>query len=540
MAAPSGASSANPNSQAPGEIPQAAPWQQALILLAAACILTLAAAWNGHPFLYPDTPTYLRGAEMGAHKIVGEGRLPPWIPDGLPPSQSPVEPSNGIAPSGSITSISDKVVLAGRSVYYGALLYLGFLAGSLWLAVLAQGLCVAYVLHLLVVRLWGQRETTFLAGVAALALATPLAVFTGLLMPDVFAGLTILGVATLAAYWARLGRLDRWLLAALLLFALASHGSHVVLAASMLALVLGLRAWRRWRSLSLAGMGVVAACLAGALAAEAAFSKAVTLAVGAPPLRLPHLTARLVDMGPGTDYLRSHCAVSRYAACAYLHNYPTAWDEFLFSTDPAKGAFALADAEGKRRMSQEQLGFALRVLGHDPARVLSGILADVVRQVALFQVDVTGLRSDLMPAYAGRVPDEMFAAMQRSRGMDSEAANVFFTTLTHASVGASLLLAAGVAWRRRRAAPGRPAFDGPASFDDFAVLVLAGVLANAVVCAALAGALERFQSRVIWLVPFIGLAWLALALQRRRSAALVDPAAPDTHPSIPSFERPAP
>jgi hypothetical protein len=547
-----GGGSSHQNPTAFERIPPGSSWLQALVLLAAACMLAALAMWNGLPFLYPDTPTYLRGAEMGATKIAGEGRLPPWLP--AEPSTGPaaIGESQDIEPSGSITSLSDKVVLAGRSVYYGALLYLSFLAGSLWLAVLAQGLCVAYVLHLLVVRIWGLREVTFLAGVAVLAVVTPLAAFTGLLMPDVFAGLAVLCIATLGVYWSRLDRTSRWLLAALLWFALASHSSHVAIAASLLVLALGLRAWGRWPSLSLRGMGVVAACLAGALLAEAAFNRAVTLAVGAPPLRLPHLTARLVDMGPGTDYLRRQCPSTPYATCAYLANYPTTWDAFLFSREPGKGAFALADAAGKRRMSEEQLRLALGVLQHAPVDVISGIAHDVVRQLGLFQVDVAFVRTDLLAAYAGRVPDAMFDALKRARTLDNDAVIRLLTALTHASVLASLLLAAAVAWRRWRPRAAAAAVSSPGGFDDFAAVVVAGVVVNAVVCGALAGALERFQSRVIWLVPFVALAWLALAMQRRRSLAALTANTPDTPDtsnapgaadathSIPSFERPTP
>ncbi|MEJ7930652.1 hypothetical protein WG922_11765 [Ramlibacter sp. AN1015] len=516
----------------------------AFVLLAAACLLALVAVWNGHPFMYADTPTYLRGAEMGATKIVGPNRLPAWVPaDRTAPSagvetrqqqqQQPqptaaadahgedagVIPMEAVAPAGSISSVEDKIVLAGRSVYYGALLYLSFLAGSLWLTVLVHGLCVAWVLHLVMVRLWRLPTTAFFATLAVLTVASPLAAFTGLLMPDVFAGLSILCIAVLGVYWDRVGRGTRWGLAALLLFSLAGHGSHVALAVLLLAGAFVLRWMGRWQAVSLRGLGVAAACVAGALVAEAAFNLAVTRALGAPPLRLPHLTGRLIDMGPGTDYLRRHCATTKFAACAYVSNYPTEWTAFLFSTDPDKGAFALADAANKRRISEEQLDLAMAVLWHDPVGVLSGIGADIVRQVVLFQVDITGIGTDHLPMYAGRVPESVFEGLQRSRTLDTHAAHDFFTTLTYASVGASLLLAGALAWRRRQAGGGATAHAGPPGFHAFAWVAVAGVLGNAVVCAAFASSFERFQSRVIWIVPFLALSWLALALQHRRTAA---------------------
>ena len=153
----------------------------------------------------------------------------------------------------------------------------------------------------------------------------------------------------------------------------------------------------------MAALVVTAGCIAGAVASEWAFGKAVTMAVGAPPLRLPHPMARLIDLGPGTAYLKQNCPRSGFAACAYLQNYPTAWDDFLFSTDPAKGAFALADVATKRRLSEEQLRFAGEVIRFDPAGVVSGIGADVLRQLVNFRVDVTSYGSRGLAMFEGRV-----------------------------------------------------------------------------------------------------------------------------------------
>jgi hypothetical protein len=51
-----------------------------------------------------------------------------------------------------------------------------------------------------------------------------------------------------------------------------------------------------------------------------------------------------------------------------------------------------------------------------------------------------------------------------------------------------------------------------------ATLVLAGVAANALVCVTAASSLDRFQSRVIWLLPFLALTVLAWCASRSRVA----------------------
>jgi len=507
-----------------------------------ALVLCWAALLNGQPFFYPDTPTYLRGAEMGATRLLGPAAPKPWLPAqgaasapvAASPSAlaaaSPVPHASSAAQTAAprklkpLTSVADKVVLAGRSVYYGALLYAGYLAGGMWLTVAVQALCVAYVLQLLMVRLWGMGSAQAFGMAAGLAAFTPLGIYTGFLMPDVFAPLVILAAGALAVYWRELARGQRWALAVILLFGLCAHSSHVALALCLLALALLARLLnKRWRSLSSAALLVLAACIGGAVAAEWAFGKAVTAAVGAPPLRLPHPMARLIDLGPGTAYLKQRCPGAGYAACDYVQNYPTTWDDFLFSTDPAKGAFALADADAKRRLSSEQLRFAFDVLRFDPAGVMGGVALDVLRQLGMFQVDIGGYDARILAMYEGRVPERIFLGMQRSRAGEPWALNRWLTLATYASVLASLPALGVWWWRQRRAsaALAAPTRLQQRRLEDFAAVLVAGVLANALVCAALASSMDRFQARVVWLLPFMAFcAWLVV-----RRTALSTPGA---------------
>ncbi|MEY4712953.1 MAG: hypothetical protein RIS88_2403 [Pseudomonadota bacterium] len=481
---------------------------------AAALMLCLPALWNRLPFFYPDTPTYLRGAGMVVDPLAA--RISPQAGNGQVPDAATPQASRGL------TSLDDKVVLAGRSVYYGGLLDAGQRAGSLWLAVAAQALCVASVLHLLMVRLWRLRPAAFLGTTAVLALATPLAVYTGLLMPDVFAGLAVLSPATLSVYWRQLAWPERSLLAGVLLFGLLAHASHVAVAAVLLALALALRAWNpRWQGLSAPALSLAGACVVLAIAAEWAFALGVHKALGHPPLRLPYPSARLIEMGPGTELLRARCPEAGYALCAYRANYPTAWDAFLFSPDPARGTFALADADTKRRIVAQQWRFVGEVIAHDPLGVLRGWLADLGRQLVAFRVDIWSFGPSQLAMYEGRVPASTLAAMQASRGFNAPAYNRALTAMTYASTVASLLLGLWWALRRRAGAPARV----PQRLEQVALLTIAGVVANALVCATAASWLDRFQSRVIWLLPFLALTVLSLAWTRRSARIATAPQA---------------
>jgi len=493
------------------------------VVASAALMLCAPALWNGLPFFYPDTPTYLRGAQLVADRLtpaltpafglVAQAATATEVKHMTP--ETPMMPMKSPPTTRGLTSLDDKVVLAGRSVYYGALLYGAQRAGSLWVAVGIQALCLAAVLYLLMVRLWRVRPALFLGTVGVLTLATPLAVYADLLMPDVFAGVAILAFAALCVYWRQLAGVERGLLAGVLLFGLMAHASHVAVIAVLLGVALALRRWNaRWQGLSATALAVGGVCLTLAVGAEWAFAQGVQRAVGAAPLRLPYTTGRLIEMGPGTEFLRQHCAdaaVSGYAVCPLRANYPTTWDAFLFSADPARGTFALVDAATKRRIVSQQWQFIGDVIAHDPWGVLTGWVADLGRQVMGFRVDVWSFGASQLAMFEGRVPAQIFAAMQTSRGWNEPAYNRVLSTVTYASTLAALMLGAWWAWRRRAGAPACV----PQRLEQVAGLVIAGVGINALVCATAASALDRFQSRVIWLLPFLALAVLALMWSRR-------------------------
>jgi hypothetical protein len=116
--------------------------------------------------------------------------------------------------------------------------------------------------------------------------------------------------------------------------------------------------------------------------------------------------------------------------------------------------------------------------------------------------------------YEGRVAPATFMAMQASRGLNDPAYNRLLTAATYASTAGTLLLALWWALRRRAGAPACV----PQRMEQVAQLVVAGVVANALVCVTVASALDRFQARVIWLLPFLALTVLALGWRRRSSS----------------------
>ena len=474
-------------------------------------LLLLALIWpalyNGQPFYFPDTTAYLRGADAGFQKLTGV--TTPWSLTEETTGAGSVAQTDDAAATPSVSSIKDKTVLSGRSVYYGALLYMGDRVGGFWLTIVVQALVLLVAMALFFRAFEAPLGLNFAITVMAVALATSASFFVSFLMPDIFAATVILACASLIGAQRRLPWGDYTIWLVLLAAALTFHTSHVLIAALMLVLALvyntARHSWANWRGVALIGV-----CLAVAVAAEAMFGWAVKRAVGAPPLRPPFLMARLIEDGPGYRYLKASCPQSNFQVCNSLARLPMIADNFIWSFDPP-GVFAVATPEVRRLLSAEQYRFAWAVLKYDPLGVVGAAAAN-----SGLQFLSGGLAEFDMSAPTDTVLANKLPAQYRARFRASAAYRGTVPTQTWSGIGMivfwsgllSLVVILFTARLRQRFHAGRLA---PAAW------VLVGVVINAIVCGTMSGPHDRYAARVAWLVPFVAIALLLEVASLRRT-----------------------
>lgn len=500
-------------------------WSPYLVGILAAVLLSCLAVLNGYPLVYEDTDAYLERPAMALTVMAGTRFSSEWVerdrlaslqetlksPTGHTDTQKP-RPRDAGAGAAHASPSRDQEWMTGRSVYYGIVAYLVVLLTGLWGLVAFHGFLSGSVIALIWFRCLGYRKLLpFLALVAAVSLSTAASVFVSLTMPDILTSVMILGLAVLMLFWANLLPIDRIFLALTSTFAIISHDSNLPIAAAMI--LAGAVLWAAAGRLGLkrqnpSALAVAVLCLLAGVISMVAFNKTATAMTGHEALRLPHLTAHLVDLDVGVKYLNENCPEAGFAVCAYRDRFPMVWTKFLFDRSPEKGGFAAADPDTKRRLSDEQYRLALAVIRSNPVESIAVLSREAARQLVSFAYSDLDQRAK-QRFLQDNFPQTVTAKVRRTQIWDHPALLRMLSDFHRIVVVVSLplFLVAAVGLKRRSA----PEAD---LFLAWAAMVFMGIIANAVICGVLASPYDRFQARVIWLVPFLAMLGLALLYRK--------------------------
>jgi hypothetical protein len=464
--------------------------------------LTGPALWNRSPFYYYDTRTYVRSADAAIYRLTGV--VTEWTATDKPEAISSQPTSNGHqAPPAShpgMRSVSDmtkKGVTLGRSPYYGLLLYLGVSTGGFWLTVFLQAAAALLTVYL-GVRAFGLQPWPDLPLIAlALCVFSDLPFFSSFLMPDLFAGIAILACALLIASPSKLERLDYGLLVVLLATAMLFHDSCIAVSLAMLTIAVAVMGFRRsfgnWR-----GPAFILLALAISFAGQSMVAYGIKHATHQSPLRLPFLSARLIADGPGTDYLRATCPNSAFALCDYVSTFPIPETEFLFGDSPGHSVYDVAGYERRREISSQELRFVLAVLRYDPMGVGRSAARNFAEQLTDFGLSDFSyrLRIKIMD---GSLPPNALRQVKASRAYLGTLHEGMLTVAVYISALLSFIFLLLVVSKRR-------GWKNNCASSRKAILwVLVGVVLNAAICGCLSGVDDRYQARVIWLLPLVSL-----------------------------------
>jgi hypothetical protein len=478
-------------------------------LALAACLSVLAI--NGRPLFYWDTVGYIAQGTEALQQIGLVGRAPP-------DAAADVATGTGTAPQ--VPATGRPTVDGSRSIAYSLLM------GSF---AQLQILDLIDVLHAFVVilaiwlpvriarRLYApDRPLPFLVTVPVLAASFgSLPFVVSYLMPDIFAPIMLLMIATLTAF-ARDMRAGEIILAlALGAFALVSHLSHLAIAAAMvpaaILVVLIFTRGRGWTGPVLVGLIVLAG-----VGQQAAFRAAATRIAKSEVVVKPFITARLIQDGVGYAFLAAKCPDPTIETCrlyAQLQKSSDPWrltaSHILFEKDEKIGSLRLMADGDQSLVAREQMRFFLMVLKDRPVATAAAFLKNTAVQAGMFSVDMTIPTENIVAQHKG-VTGMIGGEFQRGR-LSAEGPWLMPLTIFQGVVyAASLIVIAVLLVQRQRV---------PAPLRAFAVMLVLGILANAFVCGGISQPASRYGMRVIWLLPLAATILLLFARYGRSEAA---------------------
>ena len=254
--------------------------------------------------------------------------------------------------------------------------------------------------------------------------------------------------------------------------------------------------------------------IAGAVVAAGLVSTAITSTVVArvfarPPQLVPLLTSRMIEDGPGRDFILRGCDPARFVVCGLPQAASADAMHFLWSTDPRSGVFMVVDPTTRARLSADDTGFFLAVWRAYPVRTVMAMARNSMAQLIEFRNlglntgdwEWTGLPAPVRAKLAT-------SASGRNAWPATLLDLVHYTTVMVGIV----VLASGLSLARRRPVGG---------VDDlalWAILFLVGMAINDILGGAVSIPQYRYQARIIWLVPFLGLLMGMLLYRNRRPA----------------------
>ena len=483
--------------------------------LIAVFLLLMASAWvalaNGQPLFMADTSAYVRGPDFAAVYLFGDKVATSWTQERtLHRAEHSSQHVNSESPDKdmSLNAPFDKAVLSGRSIFYGALLYIGHLTSQLWLSVFAQAAIFLYLSYTLVIKCLRLSFLTFFCATSAIVIITPVSFFISLLMPDVFASFLILATIILAGFWDALKPRDRIIVSAIILYSALTHTSHLLLLIFLGAVFactcyITERNTKTFRSFSKRATVLTAIILIGFLG-ELAFLFGAHYTVGADPVRPPFVMARVIADGPGYQFLQKHCATKHYVVCNYIDRLPTPSLTFLWSTDPKTGVFSVADLTTRAALSAEQNSFVFDVVRSDPIGLISSAAKNFIRQLTMVGLNEFFSDQKQLETFKAKLPHSYFDELLRSRvifhGWILPFANAWYSLIYILSTLGLLLTCAF--WPLVQFHKKSDTFPQPQWLHMLTISV-AAIVFNAAICGVLSEPTGRYQARISWIPLFV-------------------------------------
>lgn len=447
-----------------------------LVAMATAVLLGWPMLLVTAPTGYLDTPGYYTGGQSIFYRI--ENILD--IAERSVPSSADTIPVQ-----------SDARIV--RSIVYSA--YLFFSSQTPLGLVLSVQLQTALVLLLVLPFVPETKQRgRLLAGGLFVGAFTTLPWFASYAMPDFLGGAIILFSMLLVGPIDRVSTLWKVIFATIAAFAVMSHYGNIVLAAVLLLVVVVLRVLRHRSRPSI--LWFAALPVIGAIAINLGVSGALMGGASMVPKRLPLVLARSIADGPGAAYLDDVCQTQKpapWAICDVMPDRPRDLGGLLWS-DRGFTRLSSADLDAVRH---EEVQLLWQIFRNQPLAQGRALLGNAFLQTILIG---TG---EIRPLQISRIMNNGLQVNVLDPSIAQERLLSAFDYIVKIGTAVGAIFLVGALIRGRRGGP------GTRLQRDMALVCLIGLVGNAFIFGGLSAPVDRYQSRLVWIVPVLGvLFWL--------------------------------
>ena len=231
------------------------------------------------------------------------------------------------------------------------------------------------------------------------------------------------------------------------------------------------------------------------------------------------LLARVIYDGPGMAVLRRDCPTAAWRLCPFLDIFPPTSDEFLWQQNGP-----LNQAGGPKAVSQDADSIIRAALISDPAGEARAALSNTLEQLGRF-ASGDGLSpwpaqvtAEIIRDFPSREAASYASARQQAGALSVPPVLVHLHAAVAVAGVMACVLLLPIAFVRRAPCAG------------FLIAVLITLPVSAAITGALSTPHDRYQSRIMWLPPFVAVISLA-SLRHRTRGQLRPPMQPQADPA---------
>jgi hypothetical protein len=371
---------------------------------------------------------------------------------------------------------------------------------SLWIVLFIQALIVTYVLYMTVRRFNFKHSLASTAVIITiLSFTTGISNYTSQIMPDIFSAVVILGTAVILT--SKMIKIKEWILFVFIVFGAISHLSNVIVLIGVALIVI--MAWifkvvDRKTMFKALIIGVVPVLTLVSINKIYIGSFKMSRASNV------FLIGRLIEVGVIKDYLNENCAKTDYVLCDEIEQIPNhAW---VFLWDAESPLYKNGCNDFGMAYCWEEKNDKFGVLINDVLseskyrnKVIKTCTIDFFRQLIDFKIgglvpqrETSAVQLRIEDHFKNEVSEYKNARQYKST-LEFETMSLIQLVMVVTSL--FIIVSGFIFWKR---------INLTKDHSRLIFFLLIGVLGNALTVVMFSAVLDRYQSRVIWILPLIG------------------------------------